>query len=128
MYHRPVEREEILFIRDILIKCLTVTNLRTEARTELEGTLAIGVRMDATDIRLDYRWRNCAPWGQSKIQLTLSLIFTGIDQSEDKCKSSLMNCRTGDEAELHLRLGLLIEGVLVGLDSEATIEGCLVPR
>ena len=41
--------------RDILIKCLTVTNLRVEARTELEGTLAIGVRMDATNIRLDYR-------------------------------------------------------------------------
>ena len=42
-----------------------------EARSELEGSMAIGVRMDATDIRLDYRWRNCAPWGQSKIQLRL---------------------------------------------------------
>ena len=71
MYHHPIETEEILLIRDILIKCLTVTNLRTEARTELEGTLAIGVRMDATDIRLDYRWTSCAPWGQSKIQLRL---------------------------------------------------------
>ena len=58
MYHHQVEPAEILLIRDILIKCLTVTNLRTEARTEFEGTLAFGVRMDATDIRLDYRWRN----------------------------------------------------------------------
>ena len=55
MYHHPAEPEEFSLIRDILIKCLTVTNLRTEARTELEGTLAIGVRMDASDIRLDYR-------------------------------------------------------------------------
>ena len=31
--------------RDILIKCLTVTNLRTEAMAELEGTLAVGVRI-----------------------------------------------------------------------------------
>ena len=38
-----------------MIKCLTVTKLGVEARSELEGTMAIGVRMDATDIRLDYR-------------------------------------------------------------------------
>ena len=31
--------------RDILLKCLTVTNLRTEAMAELEGTLAVGVRI-----------------------------------------------------------------------------------
>jgi len=79
---------EATYTRDILIKCLTVTTLRAEARAELTGTLAIGVRIDSTDIRLDYR--------------------------------------TGDEAELHLRMGLLIEGVLVGLDDEATIDGCLV--
>ena len=40
----------------------------------------------------------------------------------------ITNSRTGDEAELHLRMGLLIEGVLVGLDDEATIDGCLVSR
>ena len=31
--------------RDILLKCLTVTNLRTDAMAELEGTLAVGVRI-----------------------------------------------------------------------------------
>ena len=45
MHHHPMKTEEFSLIRDILIKCLTVTNLRTEARTELEGTLAIGVRI-----------------------------------------------------------------------------------
>ena len=36
--------------------------------------------------------------------------------------------RSGDEAELHLRMGFLLEGVLVGLEDEATIDGCVVPR
>ena len=76
--------------RDILVKCLTVTEMVREARTELAGRMEVVVRLEARDMRVDYR--------------------------------------TADTAELHLTVGLRVEGELTGLGGEAEIDGCFLDR